>query len=305
MPLAPYASMASLDSSAKSVNGRPKVCLIWQKWYDQVMISVVLATHNEAKNLAACLEAVKDLYNELIIADGESSDDTVAIAQKFGAQIIATTNKANFHINKQLAMDAAKGDVVLQLDGDEVVDTELKTFIRELHQKVLAGKYPASAADAVAWYIPRKNFFMNRFLSKGGQYPDAVIRLYLKGKARLPQIDVHEQMAVDGSTGWASGHLLHYSNPTFADYWMKFQRYTSFKAGQLADQKIPRNLTQSLNYLLVKPSTTFFSIYLRHKGFVDGIPGFLFALMSGLHHSVAYAKYIDLANREIKTETSS
>src|SRR5690242_537959 len=92
-------------------------------------ISVVMATHNEAKNIERCLGAVKDFASEIIVVDGESTDETVALAKKYNAKIISTTNKSNFHINKQMAMDAATGDLVLQLDADEVVDQELKAFI--------------------------------------------------------------------------------------------------------------------------------------------------------------------------------
>jgi hypothetical protein len=97
-------------------------------------------------------------------------------------------------------------------------------------------------------------------------------------------------MAVEGKVGWAGGHLLHYSNPTFADYLRKFNTYTNFKAAQLYEQKIPISVLNSANYFFFKPLATFFSLYLRHRGYVDGVPGFTFALFSGLHHVFAYLK---------------
>ncbi len=261
------------------------------------MISVVLATHNEEKNLAKVLDSVKKWADEIIIADGESTDETLKIASAYDAKIIKTTNKANFHINKQLAMDAAKGQLVLQLDADEVVDSELADFIVKTHSELAKLKHPDQNTP-VAWYIRRKNYFLGTFLKKGGQYPDPVIRLYLAGKARLPQKDVHEQMSVDGPVGTADGHFLHYSNPTFNDYLRKFGTYTTFKAHQLREAKLPVNLLTGLQYLLWKPTVTFLSLFLRHKGFVDGIPGFVFALFSGLHHAVAFLKLWELAKNE-------
>ena len=100
----------------------------------QHSLSVVLATHNEEKNLDRCLSAIADIATEIIIADGASSDATVAIAKRYKATVIATTNKPNFHINKQLAMDKARGTFVLQLDADEVVDAELSKSIVTLLQ---------------------------------------------------------------------------------------------------------------------------------------------------------------------------
>jgi len=249
------------------------------------MISVVLATHNEQKNIESCLASVKKFADEIIIVDGESTDKTVELAKKLGAKVYSTTNKNNFHINKQMAMDKAKGELVLQLDADEIVDEQLAAFIQETHQRLLGGEQLPSA-----WWVRRKNLFFGRFLQKGGQYPDPVIRLYQKGKARLPQKDVHEQMEVDGEVGWAEGHFLHYSNPSFSEYLRKFNTYTSFTAQKLYDAKKKPSLGMAFSYYFWKPLTTFCSLYIRHKGFADGFAGFLFALFSGLHFPVAYIK---------------
>jgi|SRR5579859_938585 len=254
-------------------------------------LSVVLATHNEEKNIVRCLESVKGLADEVIIVDGESTDKTVDLAKKMGARVIETTNKTNFHINKQMAMDQAKGDLVLQLDADEVIDKELYHFILELK------KSPDKENDISAWWLRRKNFFLGIFLRKGGQYPDPSIRLYRRGKARLPQKDVHEVMIVDGKVGWAEGHQLHYGNPTFADYLRKFNTYTTFRAEQLQEKNVRINIVHSIDYLLWKPFATFFSIFLRHRGYVDGVPGFVFAVFSGLIHSVSYLKLWEMSEK--------
>jgi glycosyltransferase involved in cell wall biosynthesis len=258
-----------------------------------IMISVVLATYNEEKNLARCLDAVKNFADEIIIVDGTSTDRTVEIAKKYKAKIFETTNKPVFHINKQMAMDKAKGDLVLQLDADEVVDQELTTFIATTHEGLLAKKQLPSA-----WWIKRRNWFLGRFLTKGGQYPDPVIRLYQRGKARLPQKDVHEQMDVDGEVGWADGHLLHYGTPTFQDYMRKWNDYTSLKATQLQQEGVHITAFNTVKFIFIKPVTTFFSIFLRHKGLVDGYPGFVFALYSGLYHPVSYLKLWELYEKK-------
>ncbi|MEN8252832.1 MAG: glycosyltransferase family 2 protein [Patescibacteria group bacterium] len=268
------------------------------------MISVVLATHNEEKNLSRCLESVRAFADEIIVVDGESSDDTVKIAKKFKSKLIKTTNKANFHINKQMGMDRARGKLILQLDADEVVDEALKNFILELNNKLEASSYKqilnfkiSSSELPVAWWIKRKNLFLGRWLKKGGQYPDPVIRLYINGYAKLPKKDVHEQMKVNGKVSWAKGHLLHYSNPEFKDYMEKFNRYTSFKAQQLETKKVKVNMKNSFLYLIWMPLSTFFSLFIRHKGFIDRVAGFVFALFSGLHHAVAYLKLWEMSRK--------
>lgn len=261
------------------------------------MISVVLATYNEEKNLPTCLASVKNFADEIIVVDGSSTDKTREIAKSFGARVIKTTNKKNFHINKQMAMDRARGQLVLQLDADEAVDDDLIQFIENIEQQVLDKK----PLPAVAWYVKRKNLFLGHWFKKGGQYPDPVIRLYINGKARLPQKDVHEQMQVDGKIGTADGHLWHYSNPKFADYLRKFNTYTSFKAQQLLASGLQVTPFSILNYLIIKPCWTFFIIYFRHKGFVDGWAGFVFALFSGLHHLVAFLKFWELKRMSIES----
>jgi len=255
------------------------------------MFSVVLATYNEEKNLARCLDSIKDLADEIIVVDGESSDQTAQIAKKYGAKVIITTNKPVFHINKQLAMDQAKGELVLQLDADEVIDDELKVFIKKIIHSIEVGNKNDLPS---AWWIKRKNNFLGKFLKKGGQYPDPVIRLYQKGKACLPQKDVHEQMTVQGELGWAEGHLLHYPYPNFELYIQKWNAYTSLKAHQLQQEGVHITFLHSLQFFFIKPCVTFLSLFIRHKGFVDGYPGFIFALYSGLYHSMSYLKLWEL-----------
>lgn len=252
-------------------------------------LSVVIATFNEVHNIERCLRSIGDIADEIIVVDGESTDDTVNIARKLGARVISTTNKAMFHTNKQMAMDEATCDWVLQLDADEVVDDELKKEIRMLKQK---------SSNMAAYFIRRKNFFLGRFLTKGGQYPDMVIRLYRNGKARLPQADVHEQMQVDGEVGIIEGHLLHYNAPTFHRYITNANRYTSLTAEALMENGVKLTLKNDIYYLAIKPMIVFLKIFIRHKGFYDGFPGFVFALFSGLHHSLAYMKLGDLYRNE-------
>lgn len=254
-------------------------------------LSVVLAVHNEEQNLDACLSAIQNLADEIIVVDGQSVDQTVAIAQKYRAKIIKTTNKRNFHINKQIAIDNANGKLILQLDADEVVDRQLHQFIAKLKTKAPSLARLDHGNLPVAWYLKRKNLFLGKYLTKGGQYPDPVIRLFYRNKAKLPQQSVHEQMVVNGTIATAPGHLLHQSTPTWADYWRKFQTYTDFTAHSLMESA---QSPSGLDYAIIKPTAVFFQIFIRHKGFVDGWRGGLFALMSGLHYPFAWYKYLKL-----------
>lgn len=245
-------------------------------------ISVVLATFNEEKNVARCLESVKAWADEIVVADGESSDATQEIAKRYGAAVIVTDNKPIFHINKNIAIDAATKGWVLQLDADEVVSNELRD---EILAKI------ASNPKENGFWIPRSNYFLGRFLKKGGQYPDATNRLYRRGKGRLPAKDVHEQALIEGETGWLTNDLLHFADPSFSRYLTRWNRYTTLLAQELIDGRRKLQKPELLCYFLFLPKWEFWKIYLRHRGYVDGFPGFVFALFSALRFPAAYIKY--------------
>src|SRR4030042_4218535 len=94
-------------------------------------LSIVLATFNEENNLSCCLESVRDIADEIVIVDGNSTDNTPQIARYYTKNLISTKNLPMFHTNKQLAIDNATGDWILQLDADEEVPLELKKEIQE------------------------------------------------------------------------------------------------------------------------------------------------------------------------------
>lgn len=247
----------------------------------QKKISVVLATFNEEDNLRNCLNAIKNLADEIVVADGGSSDQTLKVAQEFGAQIIQTSNPPVFHINKNKAIDAASGDWILQLDADEVVTDNLAKEIKNVI---------SSKSDVNGYWIPRRNFFLGRYLTKGGQYPDYTLRLYKKGKGKLPAKDVHEQAVVTGNVGYLKNDLLHLRDKNFSEYLKRFIRYTDLLASQLKDKQIKVSFTSFVDYMLYKPIFWFIKVYIRHKGFVDLFPGFVFAFFSSLRFPVSYYK---------------
>jgi glycosyltransferase involved in cell wall biosynthesis len=251
-------------------------------------VSVVLATFNEEKNLSECLDSVRDLADEIIIVDGGSIDKTVEVAKKFGAKVKVTDNPQIFHINKQKAIDMATKDWVFQLDADERVTPELAD---EIESRIMNNESRFSG-----FWIPRKNWFLGRFLLKGGQYPDYTLRLYKRGKAWLPQKTVHEQAVVDGEVGYIDNALLHYPYKSFYDYIIKWDRYTDLIESELKRELQNKSfMVKFLNmvlYVFVKPAIWFLNTYIRHKGFYDLWPGFVFSLFSSLRFPMSYMKFM-------------
>jgi glycosyltransferase involved in cell wall biosynthesis len=275
-----------------------------------IKLSVVLATRNEEENIGTCLESVKDLADEIIVVDEYSTDKTVDIAKKLGAKVFLEPHHDIFHITKEKALSLAKGAWILQLDADEVVTPKLSRQIEEVlqgtykykknnlferHQKLVEerdGKIGKPSGEVVGYFIPRRNMFLGRPLIHAGAYPDGVIRLVKRGYAHFPQKSVHEQIALDGEVSWLSGDLLHYDSPTLKRYLARLNRYTDIIAKEYSDQKIPKNLLSFINYVIIKPKLTFLSLYFRHKGFLDGVPGFLWSFFSASRFALSYLKYL-------------
>lgn len=245
-------------------------------------LSVVLSVFNEEETLTDCLSSIKDLAWEIVVVDGGSKDKTVAIAKNFNARVIETDNPPVFHINKNKAIDAALGDWILQLDADERVSPELAKEITEVL---------SMQGDVVGFWIPRTNFFLGRFLRKGGQYPDYTLRLYKRGKGRLPAKDVHEQAVVEGKVGFLKNNLLHIRDTTFAKYISGLNRYTDLMAMQMQENRFRATAFSFVSYFLFHPISWFFKTYFRHRGYVDGFPGFIFSFFSSLRFPIAFIKY--------------
>lgn len=285
---------------------------------NKIRLSAAIATFNEEANIAGCLEAVKDLVDEIVVVDGTSTDKTVEIAKSYGARVIVRENPPIFHINKQKSFDEAKGDWVLYLDADERISPQLAREIKELikmsnseidshqqklknkklflrHQKLLEqrdGQIGDREGDYTAFFFPRLNYFLGKYLKYGGVYPDGVIRLFKKGKAYLPCKDVHEQMVVKGRVGWLENNLLHIDSPNFERYLARNSRYINLIKDELKTNKVGKNPLQAINYMVYKPLMWFLLTQVRHKGILDGFQGIVFSFFSALRFPRAYWRYL-------------
>lgn len=281
-------------------------------------LSVVLATRNEEENIGKCLSSVKNLADEIIVVDEKSSDKTVEIAKSFGAKIFLVEHEPIFHITKQRGLDRATGDWILQLDADEVVTPKLAKEIRETinlrneelkclrtkrlenklfarHQKLIEqrdGAIGKETGDIVGLFIPRVNIFLGKPLIHGGVYPDPSIRLVKKGKAHFTGESVHDIMQLEGEASWLENYMEHHDSPTLKKYFSRLNRYTDLHAAELGNNKVGKNVFQLTNYTLFLPAFYFLLRYIRHKGFLDGVRGFLWAFFSALHYPIAYFKYL-------------
>lgn len=298
---------------------------------NKATLSVVLATRNEEDNIGPCLESVQSIADEIIVVDESSTDKTREIAKRLGAKVYKVKHEPVFHKTKQKAIDKAMGDWIFQLDADERVTKNLaleiekvvKSSNKELLSRVLChpgrvrgvegsreerkkhrlfirhqrlieqreGSLGKETGEVVAFFVPRVNYFLGKSLVHAGVSPDGVIRLIKKGKARLPGESVHELMEVDGEVAWLFNDLQHHDSPTLRRYIARMNRYTDLKSQELQTEKTPSNYLYLLHYSFTKPCTVFLNLYFRHKGFLDGMRGFVWSLFSAMHFPLAYFKY--------------
>lgn len=250
-------------------------------------ISVAVAAFNEERNIKDCLESVKDLADEIVLVDGMSKDKTVEIAKKYTDKIIITENKPMFHINKNMAIDNCTAEWILLLDADERISSDLSEEMKKIAKE---------GSKFNGFWIKRQNYFLGEWLKKGGAYPDPVIRFFKKGKARLPEISVHEQLEVEGDVGWFENDLLHFADHSFSRYLLRSNRYTSLEAEKIFEANPGTGAFSILVNFIIKPKLRFLSLYFRHRGFLDGFPGFVWALYSALHLATSYVKYWEAKN---------
>ena len=273
-----------------------------------MLLSVVIITHNEEANLARTLASVQPLVSdgkgEIIIVDSGSTDRTIEIAKSFGAKVFVEDWKG-YAAQKNSAIDKAQGDWILSLDADEELDSDLSRAI----VLVLAWKSGADLpsrdanwlhdrvsqnAEATAgFWLPRKNFFLRRWIKHGGFWPDPKLRLFRRGSARFEVRLVHEDARLTaGVSGQLRGALLHHSYPTLSDYIEHMNRYSSLGA-EMAVAK--GHIRFSVLNIVFRPFSTFIYNYIFRLGFLDGREGLLLHLYHAIYVSWKYAKAWELA----------
>lgn len=240
-------------------------------------LSVAIITYNEAHNLGRCLESVKDLAHEIVVIDSGSTDETLAIAQKFGA-LIQQQAWLGYRDQKNKALDCCSQPWVLALDADEELSLELKeeiiTFFKEGADPTVGGIR-----------FPRKTWFLGTWIRHGEWYPDFQLRLFQREKGRWKE-PIHEYVEVQGGVRTFAGELLHYSFPSMNAYINKINPFADeFLKKQRAQKK-----SWSLASTLTRPLWRFFRGYFLKCGFLDGFPGLWIAVATAFSTFVRYSR---------------
>jgi glycosyltransferase involved in cell wall biosynthesis len=246
-----------------------------------VRISVPIVACNEAANLRRTLASVA-WADEIVLIDSGSTDETVAIAREFNARIFVEPWKG-YGPQVNSAIDKCTGDWILNLDADEEVTPGLKAEI----QSLLSG---SPAFDA--YWVPRLNLVLGRWMRHGGLYPDPKLRLFRRGTARLREdTEPHATPKWEGPTGRLKAHMLHYAYPTLDIYLEHMVRYSTASIPLVLNKgETSRSLPAFAINTFLNPVATFVYNYFLRLGFLDGREGFLFHLYHSVYVSWKYAK---------------
>lgn len=223
-------------------------------------ISVAIITFNEEANIAACIESVKEIADEIIVVDSFSNDKTVEIAQLSGAKVIQ--NKfIGYTEQKNFALEKCACSFVLSLDADERLDEELIGTIKL--QKEMGFTYDG-------YYLKRITFIGKRPVKNGSWYPDKKIRLFKKEVGIWKGKGVHESIILNSANTFTlNGNILHYSYQNIEELFEKTKRYSELAAKYLHAQN--KNISGLGVY--IKAFSRFFKHYFIKMGFLSGALG--------------------------------
>jgi glycosyltransferase involved in cell wall biosynthesis len=289
---------------------------------DRPTLSVAIITLNEEANIRRTLESVK-WADEIVIVDSGSTDRTCEIAREYGAKVFVEPWKG-FAAQKNSALDKCTSDWILSLDADEEVSAELTDELGRKFRSIPAVVEEASrirandSLDTVelvmaleeqlgegnadllrAASVPRKNFFLGRWIKHGGFYPDRKVRLIRYRSGRFADRRVHEDIEVKGLHAELESPLIHHAYPTLTSYIEHMNRYSSLGAEMVVEKR--GRVGFSFVNILLRPWATFVYNYFLRLGFLDGKEGLLLHLYHAVYVSWKYAKAWELSRNERKT----
>ena len=241
-------------------------------------LSVVILTRNASESIGRCLESVQ-WAGQVIVVDGGSTDETVSLCERAGAQVIHRPPTDNFGEERNAGTAAARGEWVLQLDADEVVTPEF----REALEQILRSDGPYAA-----YKFRRINFFLGRRMRFGGWEHDS-LHLFKRGSARY-EGRVHERLMVQGRIGTLKVGVHHAPFHSLEQFLDRQNRYTTLEAAQMVESKEPIPLRTIWAETRIRPIRLFWKIMVKKQGFRHGIIGLIFGTLFSFVHFLKWAK---------------
>jgi len=241
-------------------------------------LSVVIITLNEEKHLKTCLASVKDVADEILVLDSYSTDKTKAICQEAGASFHEHAFDG-YVSQKNRAVQMAKHDLILSLDGDEAISTAANNQILAIKKDRKADGY----------YFKRKNNYCGKWMEFTSMYPDRKLRVFDRRRASWTGYDPHDfiQMRVDSKTEKIDADLIHWVYADIKEHRNKAEKFSSIAAQAYYKMRKPSRITDKFTHSFWR----YIDELIFKGGILEGWRGMKFARISAWY---VYQKYLKL-----------
>ncbi len=250
-------------------------------------ISAVIITFNEENKIAACLNSLQGVVDEIIVMDSFSTDKTPGICKAYGVKWYQQ-NWRGYGCQKNDAAEKAANDYILSLDSDESLSAALQKSILAAKKEGLSGVYQMN----------RLNNFYGYDLYHGNVYPDTMKRLYNRREAKWSLRPVHETLEINDGVVVKKlrGDLLHRSKNTLEDHLAGINKYSTLGA------KVYLHAGKKAAgfKMVISPLFTFIKGYIFRLGFLDGYAGYMMAKMNAYEVFLKYSKLLVLQKNKSK-----
>ena len=246
-------------------------------------LSAYIIAYNEEKKIEDCLKSIK-WADEIIVVDCFSTDQTREICRRYTDKIYQA-KFTGFGQLRNLALSYTSYDWILNLDADERIPLPLQNeLVREL-------SLPQPSADV--YLIPRKSYFLGKWIKHCGWYPDyRHSPFFYKPKLKYRSDDlVHEWFETSGKIGYLKNSLIHYPFMTLEEFFQKMDRYSGLKAKEM----FQKGKKFHLSHLLIHPLACFCRMYFTKLGFLDGQFGFILSILYSYYTFIKYLKLWELS----------
>lgn len=247
-------------------------------------ISVYVIAYNEAEKVAATLASVS-WCDEVILVDSHSTDGTTDIAIAMGARVVQVDFQGFGHLRNE-ALKACTGDWIFSVDADERCTPEVQQEVQQIIQS-------EEALDV--YLVPRRNYFMGRWIRHSGWYPNfRQPQLFRKGALSYDFKPVHEGylLHTEKTVGVLKNAIWQFPFKNTAELLHKANRYSTLGATKLAGKKV------SMRKALTHGIWAFIKHYIFKLGILDGWPGFVIALGNFEGTFYRYVKALEKQNEE-------
>lgn len=243
-----------------------------------INLSVVIITFNEERNIARCLESVKDIADEMVVVDSFSTDNTRKIAESFGAKVIEHPFEGHIQ-QKNYAITQATYPHQLSLDADEALTEELRQEIKKVKENWQSDGYRMN----------RLSNYCGQWIRHGGWYPDTKLRLFDSRKGAWGGTNPHDifQMGKNSRIGFLKGDFLHFTYYSLKEHLDVSYRYADIMAGEM----LKKNKKVGFLKKFASPFIKFLKIYFLKRGFLDGGLGLMIAWTAAYSTFLKYELY--------------